>query len=511
MNVTLKAYQERAVDSAVAVFDHCRRMLDAAGDDAQGRATAVHDNGYLLIEAPTGSGKTLMAGNVIERASSADRVVWFWFAPFKGVTEQAAGFLREQFPGLRLRPLGEDRQAIGTRAGDAFVTTWSMVATRIRDRSSVRTTGEQNGSVDDLIVSLREQGFRIGVVMDEAHHGFHGDTQAAVFFRTVLQPEYTVLITATPDDDDLRDLQRRMQIGRLHRITISRQDAVGDGKTAGLIKSGIKCVAWWVEEGSDALVDFQTTALREATTLHKALKAELAAMKVQLTPLMLVQVDGRKGSVDAAKETLIKLGFTEAQIATHTADEPDARLLTIANDEQREVLIFKMAVALGFDAPRAWTLVSMRASRDEDFGVQLVGRVLRVHRRLQGRVLPDALKYGYVLLADIDAQGGIHAEGQRINQLQTQFASVSPTRVVVRAGDRDLVQSVGSDGQTTFVPAPPVGSVWVPPVPREMVAQGTELTQTELFAGAIWTAEEQRSAVARALRTSPVVGPYRYA
>ena len=54
----------------------------------------------------------------------------------------------------------------------------------------------------------------------------------------------------------------------------------------------------------------------------------------------------------------------------------------LANNERVEVLIFKMAVALGFDAPRAFTLVSMRAAKDEDFGVQLLGRILRVHRRL---------------------------------------------------------------------------------------------------------------------------------
>ena len=71
-------------------------------------------------------------------------------------------------------------------------------------------------------------------------------------------------------------------------------------------------------------------------------------------------------------------------------------------DERREVLIFKMAVALGFDAPRAFTLVSMRASRDPEFGVQLVGRILRVHRRLQGRAqakkLPEFLSDGRVLI-----------------------------------------------------------------------------------------------------------------
>jgi superfamily II DNA or RNA helicase len=47
-----------------------------------------------------------------------------------------------------------------------------------------------------------------------------------------------------------------------------------------------------------------------------------------------------------------------------------------------------MAVALGFDAPRAFVLVALRRVRDPDFGVQLVGRILRVDRRLQGREKP---------------------------------------------------------------------------------------------------------------------------
>src|SRR3954469_20631767 len=114
--IALKSFQDRAVESAVLLFDHCRNMLDAAGADADGRATAIHDNGYLLIEAPTGAGKTLMAGNVVECMSALDRLVWFWFAPFKGVVDQSAAFLREQFHGLRLRTLGEDRSAIGTRS-----------------------------------------------------------------------------------------------------------------------------------------------------------------------------------------------------------------------------------------------------------------------------------------------------------------------------------------------------------------------------------------------------------
>lgn len=452
---TLKRFQEDAVQSGLDVFSYTKLLLDVAGDDTVSRATAIHQHGYLLIEAPTGAGKTLIAGHVVERFSHLEDVVWFWFAPFRGVVDQTAAFLREQYAGLRLRALSEDRMPGGSRRGDVFVTTWQTVATRVKDKRNVRRTGEQNPSVDELISELRSLGLRIGVVVDEAHHGFHGETLAAEFFRGVLRPEYTILVTATPDDADLADLQKRAQLGELKRITISRVDAVEEG----LVKDGIKCVAWKADEEREALIDFEMTALAEGRRLHQLLKAVLAEQKISLTPLMLVQVDSATKSVERAKEKLQKLGFTESQIATHTALEPDAGLLALANDETREVLIFKMAVALGFDAPRAWTLVSMRAMKDPDFGVQLVGRILRVHRRLQGRKVPELLRYGYVLLADAAGQSGIDIAGQRINQLQTAYAKVSPTTVIVQVGGRATVQVIGPDGVGDFFPVPPAGAM----------------------------------------------------
>jgi hypothetical protein len=455
---TPKPFQDAAVESGMQVFAECKRLLDAAGADLAGRAVAIGHHGSLLLEAPTGAGKTLIAGHLAEKFSATERVVWFWFAPFKGVTGQTAAALRAELPGLRLRELSEDRQAVDSRAGDVFVTTWQTVATKVKDRRNVHKPGETNLTVEELVVALREKGLRIGVVVDEAHHGFFGsgtETQAMRFFRETLRPEYTVLVTATPDDKDIERFRAGLGIERLNRITIGRQEPVSEG----LIKEGIKCVAYFAAEGQEKMVDFEGAALRDGTALHRRLKDELGKLGVQLTPLLLVQVDSKDQSVARAKERLLQLGFTERQIATHTAEEPDSSLLALANDESREVLVFKMAVALGFDAPRATTLVSMRAARDEDFGVQLVGRILRVHRRLQGRAraktLPHLLRYGYVFLADAEAQTGLDLAGQRINRMQTEYAKVSPATAIVHVGEQVLVQVLGPGGQTHLLQLTP--------------------------------------------------------
>ena len=101
-----------------------------------------------------------------------------------------------------------------------------------------------------------------------------------------------------------------------------------------------------------------------------------------------------------------------------------------------------MAAALGFDAPRAFVMVSLRAIKDTDFGTQLVGRIMRVHRRLQGRVLPPLLRDAFLFLADSDSQAGITAAAEKINQLRSQLTQTSPFTMLTRIGGSTHVQMV---------------------------------------------------------------------
>lgn len=448
-------YQKEATDNALSIFRYALKQIELAPDEVNRRQAAAY-NGCVLIQAPTGSGKTLMAGQIAEEFAREAKVVWFWFTPFAGLVDQARMALKKQFAALRVRDIQSDRLAMGTKSGDVFVSTWAAVAANNEKARKLRRDGDLSLALDTLVPSLREAGFHIGVVVDEAHHTFSGGTEAVRFYTDVMQPEFTLLITATPDDKDVDKFKKATGIAELHRITVSREDAV----SAGLIKAGIKSVAYLAPDEQKALVDFPMAALADAKSVHERIKAELKAAGVDLTPLMLVQVatSERDDDVARARENLKTLGFPESAIASYTAKEPSDDLVAVALDESKEVLIFKMAVALGFDAPRAFTLVSMRGAKDTDFGIQVVGRILRVQRRLQGRKLPDMLGYGYVFLADAENQTGLTSAAEKINAIRTGLSEVSPYTMVVNIAGQNQVQ-VLQNGQSTFVPVePPAGT-----------------------------------------------------
>ena len=468
-----KGYQREAVVNALEIFRYAENQFRQAGDDAS-RAAATAFNGCLLLEAPTGSGKTLMAGMIAETFAAPDRdsnaqIVWFWFTPFATLVEQAKGAIKSTFVGLRVRDLQSDRKTRGTKSGDVYVTTWASVAASNAATRKVRSGGEFVLSLDDLIDELRADGFRIGAVVDEAHHGFATAKEAVRFYRESLKPDFTLMVTATPDDADVEKFKKAAGIENLHRTRVSRKEAVD----AGLIKDGIKSIAYLAADDQKELVDFAATALADGWGMHNAIKQGLQTAGIGLVPLMLVQVANSKTAVDEARARLAAMGIQESKIAWYEAVDPNDDLLSVAIDERKEVLIFKVGVALGFDAPRAFTLVPMRGAKDTDFGIQVVGRILRVHSRLQGptleKTLPELLRCGYVFLADAANQSGLVHAGEKINAIQSELSHVCPFTMVVKVAGTNEIQ-VSHNGQSQLLSVPYTPPVWPAPSPDTNIA-----------------------------------------
>ncbi|MEO0486891.1 MAG: DEAD/DEAH box helicase family protein [Pseudomonadota bacterium] len=450
----LARYQQNAVEALTGVVQKVARLHE---QNAADRLQVSLKSGVTLLQSPTGSGKTLVLARVLEGLKgSLDRpTVWLWFAPFAGLIAQTREALSEQASGLRLRDISTDREAAGTHDGDVFVQTWAAVVATKKEGKKVRRTSEDVMSLDDLIAEWRSNGFFIGVVIDEAHINFGKDAKAAAaFFLDVLRPDFTLLATATPNDEKLATFEKKAGIEIASRVVVPRGDVVD----AGLNKVGLRLGVIKFDAEFAGLVDHETATLTAAWTQHQTVRDRLDERGLALTPLMLVQVeDQEKGAEDPVvrvREKLVEVGVPPEAIREHTSGQPDPEFHTLAYDPDVEVLIFKVAVATGFDAPRAWTLVSVRPNRGKDFGLQIVGRIMRVHPKVRPSHRKDALlDNGYVFLSDPSMQVGLQAAVDEIKAVSESIALITDHFDFVDVVPTEPAQA--DDPAATFVPAKP--------------------------------------------------------
>lgn len=471
----LAGYQTRAVEALTGVI---RKVAEYHDDRPQHRKEIALKSGVTLLQAPTGSGKTLVLGRTLEglRGALSRPVVWFWFAPYAGLVTQTRDAIVDQCGALRVRDISKDREPVGTRDGDVFVQTWSAVAANNKDARKVRRTKESALSLDDMIETLRDDGFFIGVVIDEAHLNFGASAKAAAdFYLNALKPDFTVLATATPNDDKLEAFEDKAGIEVASRVIVPRGDVVD----AGLNKEGLMMGVIRMSDADRDLVDHEQATLTAGWTQHLRVKARLAERGISLTPLMLVQVEdqaaGGEDPVDRVREKMIQDGVPEGAIATHTSGQPDPDFHTLAYDPDKEVLIFKVAVATGFDAPRAWTLVSVRPNRGKEFGLQIVGRIMRVHPLIRPFHGQDTLlDRGYVFLADPEMQAGLDAAVEEVKAVRQSIELITDRLDVFEFGSATK-PLVCNDIATTSRFVPPV-----PTTPEDRQMRLTNLIESGL-------------------------------
>lgn len=456
----LADFQSEAVDALGATIVRVAEHIETR--PAHRREIALK-SGAMLLQAPTGSGKTLMLGRAIENVIGTlpMKCVWFWFAPYSGLVAQTQESIAEQCPGIRLRDLASDRTASGVRDGDVFVQTWGAVAANNKDAKRVRRTREDSLSLDAMLAVLRADGVAIGVVIDEAHLNFGVSAGAAAsFYLHVLQPDFTLLATATPNDERLIAFENAAGVEVQSRVIVERDRVV----RAGLNKWGLMLGYLRMNSGDEALIDLEQATLTAGWTQHRQICGRLEEKDIGVVPLMLVQVEdqatGGEDPVARVKAKLLEIpGIRDDMIAVHTSGQPDADFHMMAYDHSKQILIFKVAVATGFDAPRAWTLVSVRPNRGTGFGLQIVGRIMRVHPLVRPIHGQDALlDKGYVFLTDPDMQAGLSAAVDELKAVRQSLSMLSDQLDVIEYGAPTSSQPLLlSDAHrlTVYAPAPP--------------------------------------------------------
>jgi len=254
---------------------------------------------------------------------------------------------------------------------------------------------EQDFNLSKVIERTKEEGREIILIIDEAHH--HATTEISQGLIQMIGPKLTIEVSATPVlrgdltvDVLLEDVKREGMIKKAVILNDEFENFIRQGKIQTQKLSG----------GSEELVI--DAAIKKRQELVEAYKKE----GVNVNPLILIQLPDRRTSLeDRIRERIESILKNKYKISTEKGNSKLAIWLSgehinkedvERNDSEVEVLIFKQAIALGWDCPRAQILILFREWHSQIFSIQTVGRIMRMPEPDKGHYKNEILNYGYV-------------------------------------------------------------------------------------------------------------------
>ena len=407
--IVLKDYQKKAVNELKRKFIEMLNQPD--------------ERQKLVFKAPTGSGKTVMTSALLDELTQElpengdciyTRVAWVWIAPNK-LHQQSYRSMRNFFSETRsLRPVMFDEcdHLEGLQQGDVLFLNWESIN---KDNAVIIRDNEQNKNLFELLRRTRIQNnVPIVVVIDEEHMFGGRNAMKSEKVLKSINPKIELRISATPVTMSYQ------------AVEVRRSEVVAEE----MIKKGVQL------NPNIRSNNEQTSLTINQQLLVKALKKreELAKAYAEygINPLLLIQLPNDTSDTLSSDEKTIaeemksylsgicNISVENGKLAVWLSKDKSPNLDNITKmDDMTEVLLFKQAIALGWDCPRASVLLIFRELKSMTFTTQTVGRILRMPEQRFYR--DDRLNYGYVytnLSEDI-----IQIVGDDMNYLSTIFAN----------------------------------------------------------------------------------------
>ena len=379
-------YQVRAVEDLVGKVI---RLLNTSGS----RKT-------LVFKAPTGAGKTVMASEMLSRIaeelpqrtdSVVNEVAFIWVAPNK-LHQQSYFKMKNYFTESRvLRPViydELDHSADGyIKPGEILFVNWESI--NKENALMIRET-EQSASLYDLTRRTQEDhGIPIIVCIDEEHMFGGRNAKKSELVLQNIQPKLEIRISATP-------ITRGDEMVTVYRDEVIREEMIKEqvvlNPQIDVSKTGGLTATEWL--------------IQEALSKRKELAAAYAKLGVKINPLLLIQLPNDNSENNTTDDETIRQEVVACLDATYGINTNNGKLAVWLSGEKTnlegiesfdnltEVLLFKQAIALGWDCPRAAVLLIFRKVESFTFTTQTVGRIMRMPE--QKYYTEPSLNKGYV-------------------------------------------------------------------------------------------------------------------
>lgn len=380
--IHLKKYQDEAVNNLSKTF---YKLLNKPG--------ARHN---LVFKAPTGAGKTVMMASLLnkvaeeigERTELEKRnIAYIWIAPNK-LYIQSYNAIKGFFAEMRsIKPIFfEDISGDALLPNEVLFVNWESIN---KEKNTMVRENETNKTLYSYINRARLNDTEIVVIIDEEHMFSGKAAKRAAEVLHKIYPKVDLRVSATPITNSD------------YKVIVERQEVVDEE----MIKEGIilnPALDLIVQEGRG----IEEILLEQALTKRNELKATYEELGLNINPLLLIQLpndSSDSNTADDQKYIEIILQNLEHKYGIHVKNNRLAVWLSGRKDNvddiekpdnMVEVLLFKQAIALGWDCPRAAVLLIFRELKSTSFTIQTVGRILRMPEQ---KHYPKAeLNQGYV-------------------------------------------------------------------------------------------------------------------
>ena len=336
------------------------------------KALITPENKVVIFQAPTGSGKTLMVSEMLKklvRDRKSDKTFSFIWVSVRMLHEQSKEKLEKYYEDDRLIQCSYFEDLEDRKIGENEILFINWHSINKKDINIYVRENEQDNNLNSIIRNTKEEGRDIILIIDESHHTAKSEKSRELI--EVISPKVTLEVSATPHLAE--------NVFEIERIPLSSV------KAEEMIKSEISVNPEFSkkkigDKSADELV------IESALLKRKWLQLKLKEEDANINPLVLIQLPDKREGMDDKKRSIInileeKFDITEKneRLAIWIPEQHSDALANIErNDNKVEVLIFKQAIALGWDCPRASILVIFRESKSFTFTIQTIGRIMRM-------------------------------------------------------------------------------------------------------------------------------------